>query len=609
MSEQESVQTVTQPNPVPKGYTSWNEYWTNVHSQPWRTEPEIDMERQQYLAERHAVQPDLEQGIYPFKGVKLSRPDIEWLLATHESDGQTGPVWWDEEREKDEKYRREGLDLRAADLRGQDLRGLPLTCMRGGLGERLYSYYSVEQRVMAAVHLEDATLGYIMRFPNLETGEDVDPEQLRPAHVEGAALGHAFLRGAHLGAVHLEESYLREVHCERAVLSEAHLERADLLESHLEDAVINGTHFEGARMLFVHMEGAMTDSMLGTGGAHFEGADITESYLIGTRLPESHLEGVTLHRADLTKAVLTAAHLENADLWAAQLEGAYLAGAYLAGADLSGSNLRGADLSNAHLEGKKLNREEVALLQRWKEDFPHTLMPTDLRGAFLDTSTVLNDIQFGDKSMGFASVADVRWGGVNLAVTSWQGAGRREHLKTVVLGDERLARQARDAEDKPKTREMRLSEFEAAARANRQLAIVLREQGLNDQADHFAYRAQGLQREVLLGERRYLSAFGSLFLDLISGYGYRPMRSFIAYIVVILAFAAAYFGLGGSNGQPLSWNEAIVVSMTAFHGRGFFSTVFQPGDLLAAVAAGEASLGLLIEIVLIATFTQRFFAR
>jgi hypothetical protein len=59
----------------------------------------------------------------------------------------------------------------------------------------------------------------------------------------------------------------------------------------------------------------------------------------------------------------------------------------------------------------------------------------------------------------------------------------------------------------------------------------------------------------------------------------------------------------------LSWNEAIVVSMTAFHGRGFFSSVFQPGDPQAAVAEAEAFIGLFIEITFIATFTQRFFAR
>jgi hypothetical protein len=56
-------------------------------------------------------------------------------------------------------------------------------------------------------------------------------------------------------------------------------------------------------------------------------------------------------------------------------------------------------------------------------------------------------------------------------------------------------------------------------------------------------------------------------------------------------------------------NEALAVSMTAFDGRRFFKAVFQPGDLLAMVAAVEAFIGLLIEIVLIATFTQRSFVR
>ncbi len=51
--------------------------------QLWRTEPEIDTERQRYLAERRAIAPDIEQGIYPFRGIKLSRADVEWLLATH----------------------------------------------------------------------------------------------------------------------------------------------------------------------------------------------------------------------------------------------------------------------------------------------------------------------------------------------------------------------------------------------------------------------------------------------------------------------------------------------------------------------------------------------
>jgi hypothetical protein len=74
-------------------------------------------------------------------------------------------------------------------------------------------------------------------------------------------------------------------------------------------------------------------------------------------------------------------------------------------------------------------------------------------------------------------------------------------------------------------------------------------------------------------------------------------------------FSGAYFGLGMLYAHPLSWNEAIVVSLTAFHGRGFFSTAFSPGGPQAALAAVEAVIGLLIEIAFIATFTQRLFAR
>ena len=53
---------------------------------------------------------------------------------------------------------------------------------------------------------------------------------------------------------------------------------------------------------------------------------------------------------------------------------------------------------------------------------------------------------------------------------------------------------------------------------------------------------------------------------------------------------------------------AVVVSMTSFHGRGFFRPVQSPGDKVAILAASEAFFGLLLEIDLIATFTQRFFA-
>src|SRR5215471_18353436 len=90
----------------------WLAHWQRLN-QPWRTEPEIDAERQAYLAKCYTTAPDIIQGIYPFKDVRLSRADIEWLLATYGNES----VGWSDELQ----LRGKGLDLRGADLRQADL--------------------------------------------------------------------------------------------------------------------------------------------------------------------------------------------------------------------------------------------------------------------------------------------------------------------------------------------------------------------------------------------------------------------------------------------------------------------------------------------------------
>jgi hypothetical protein len=264
--------------------------------------------------------------------------------------------------------------------------------------------------------------------------------------------------------------------------------------------------------------------------------------------------------------------LKGADLSLAHLERAQIGDAHLERADLSGAHLERAYLHSAHLERADLSR------------------------AFFDSVTDLGEVTLTNKQHGSISVADVRWGGVNLAVVDWAS------LK--ILGDEREARQAKEWDGSDKTQDDRLYEYRRAVRANRQLAVVLREQGLNEEADHFAYRAQCLQRIVSRLQRRWLKFVFSWFLYLLAGYGYRPLRSIAAYVLLILGFAAAFYALG-----HLLWYEAMVVSLTAFHGRGFFSQQYQPGDPQSIIAAVEAVVGLLIEISFIATFTQRFFGR
>jgi hypothetical protein len=119
------------------------------------------------------------------------------------------------------------------------------------------------------------------------------------------------------------------------------------------------------------------------------------------------------------------------------------------------------------------------------------------------------------------------------------------------------------------------SDYQTDVRANRQLAVVLRDQGLNKHADHYAYRAQLLQRVVWRKQRRLLKYTFSWFLDLLAGYGYRPGRSIIAYLLVIASFAFGYYQLTHilhAQPYPLAWYEALVLSVSSLH--------FLKGELL-----------------------------
>lgn len=433
-------QADTSLRPANDDTEAWKAYWKQ-QGQIWRTEPEISKERQEYLAERRNTEPDYKQGIFPFKDVKLSRADIEWLLATH-NNGQ-GPLTFEYNSQGLQQAR--GLDLRGADLRFVDLHRLPLIELRGGLLSEEWYNSTAEQREAAAIHLE------------------------------GADLSRAHLQGAKLRA------------------------------------------------------------------AHLEGANLNYTHLDSTTLRKAHLEGTTIS------------------------------------SDMSG-------FTNS-MANRSLKR----------------LPPADLRNAYFDNATALNDIVLGNNNDGYVRIVDVKWNGVKLSTADWS--------KVSMLGDEWKARQRETDEGKAKKEARRIDEFQEAVRANSQLAIELHNQGLNEDAARFTYRAQLMQRKVYWYQGKFGQYLFSLFLYLLAGYGYKPLRSFIAYLSVIAAFATAYFLIGRSVGPALSPLGAWVFSMTSFHGRGFFPGGIKLDDPLTVLAAFEAFVGLLIEVTFIATLTQRLFGK
>jgi uncharacterized protein YjbI with pentapeptide repeats len=331
-------------------------------------------------------------------------------------------------------------------------------------------------------------------------------------------------------------------------------------------------------LIYIHGGGQLEQKLTDHArGLDLRGADLRDADL--HRLPLTQLQG-GIHG----EAWMKSTH-EEREAAAIHLEGANLTGADLTWARLRCGHLEGANLGIAHLEGTVLRHAYVNGAQ--------------FRLAFFSDSTRLDEILLGDKK-GYASFIDVNWGGANLTGIEWS--------EMKMTRSEQNARQWETNYGKKKSKGTRINEYREAVRANRQLATILQSQGLNEDASRFAYRAQLCQRTVLRFEKKFGQYLFSLFLDLLAGYGYRPGRSVLWYLVTIFGFAFAYFAIGH---QPLL-PDALVFSLTSFHGRGFFPGLGNQASLhnsLIVLAALEAVIGLLIEVSFISTFTQRFFGR
>jgi uncharacterized protein YjbI with pentapeptide repeats len=534
-------------------------------------------------------------------GEYLTGADVSWLANLVRSDD--GLV--------------HNLHLEGAYLLGANLAGASLSYAH--LEEARLGSAQLERAYLAGAHLEQTNLaGAQLKGANF-SGANLTGSYLRGAQLEGADLRGAQLEGADLEEADLRSALFRTANLKSANLHNAQLEGASLLSAQLEGADLRGAHLEGVELASAWLEGVYLR------GAHLERANFGGAHLQGATLRGAHLQGATLRGA----------HLEGADLVLAHLERATLRGAHLQGATLRGAHLEGADLNDAHLEGRDYEASDPDYwrIRQSVADFPATLMPADIRRTVLDAATSLNDITLGDARGGSVRMADIRWGGTNLAVVDWTPLIE----PMAQLGDERAAREwkpepLKPPEGKPSRHELRaarslhkaeqtrarLEVFRAAVRANRQLVIALRNQGMNEEADQFAYRAQVIQRQVFRQQHKRGRALLWWFLDRVAGHGYRPARSMYTYVGMILVFAVLYllagngllaFGLAGSQYHSLPWYEALILSVSSFHGRGFFQPLQSPGDPVAIIASVEAIFGLFIEVSFIATFTQRFFGK
>src|SRR5207248_1321974 len=150
------------------------------------------------------------------------------------------------------------------------------------------------------------------------------------------------------------------------------------------------------------------------------------------------LEGSNLSKAQLQGADTFGVWLNEATLIETQLDTANLHGAQMKQADRFQPRLEGADRRDTHRE--RTTRTEA-----------------QLEGINLKAATLSDKSRVGPK------LVDAQWGTTNLAVVDWS--------QVKMLGDEVAAHQ-KEGRNGEKEIIWRRIEYEAAVRANRQLAVA-----------------------------------------------------------------------------------------------------------------------------------------
>jgi uncharacterized protein YjbI with pentapeptide repeats len=519
---------------------------------PWRKEREIDGERKQFLAEKRAIPADEENNRFPFSGVTLTRADVEWLLATHESGGMTGPIDWDDPAQR----ARDGLDLRGAVLRGADLRGLPLA--RALLGAALPSDKSDRSQQKPRPGL----VVYLVFLFLVLQGLDLLLTSLVPIKFTGWQLyGSALIGGLLVGGL-------------ASINRIAGTKWGEYLN------YLTATLLAAAFIIFVE-DFAFTQASDASSGYTSEwvvfGIALAIALLVfGNQMRHIPVSYLQIESQMFALVRSAGANLRNCNLNDAHLEGANLGGAFLTGASLPRAYLQAANFELAALDGADLRQTQLDA-------------QTTFRSAKITTGGAKATVALGD----------IEWNGCDLSRMAWSRV--RE------LGDERFV----DRIDRRTLQDV--------VKLYREVSAALREAGETGVADRLIHRSLVLHKRLTLREDGFFPWLLTNALDLLAGYGYKPERTLFWYVFIIGAFAFAYSFFAPGSHVDLTPQGALILSITSFHGRGFFPSLTSAPTIssqtppaldspIIALAAAEAVIGLFIEVSIIATLTQRFFA-
>jgi hypothetical protein len=131
------------------------------------------------------------------------------------------------------------------------------------------------------------------------------------------------------------------------------------------------------------------------------------------------------------------------------------------------------------------------------------------------------------------------------------------------------------------------------------LTKVFREYGHATTASLYYEREMNIRRELATG----LAKVWLIILWAICGYGERPMRTFVTFLVIIFGYASLYVVDGGPTPDHNNFPEALYFSVVTFTSLGYGD--ISPVGFSRLLAASEALLGVFMISLFVVVFCRR----
>lgn len=394
-------------------------------------------------------------------------------------------------------------------------------------------------------------------------------------HLERAILDDAQLQGAQLRMVNLREAHLFRTQLQHANLMMAQLQGAKLVGAQLQEAILLLASLQGAHLYGARLQGTRFDAS-DLRGVNFAGAMMD----VNTQLIEPYLDaqiqvadviwnGVPLTRMKWNQVLRLGDEKEAHDKTGFSL------------ASNPGEKKRSPKLPFQRLEGfeaaiRAYRQLAAALRSQALKDVADRF---DYRAQILQRELLW--LESGLPMPGFKQGISHPWG----------------------LLRELLWHHSKEQKDQQLFPSPSQGPFPVAVSVTSEIAGQLLPSSSSQE------RLPDIRRRPPFRIDKLGAYLFSLFLVVVTGYGFKMRRIIFTYILLILVFAGVYWGQDlHRQPQPFSFWQAIILSVTAFHGR-VFSNPFNLSDPQIVFTALEAIVGLVIEGVFIAMLTQRFFNR